>query len=153
MDLKLHDIKVAESTKLSAAFSKYLVEQCNESLQESVQFYQAAGISGIRFLLKAEQKRGKFYELDPTSSLRECLEKKLIIEYPTIHVVLKDHACGYDIIDSDDEECEESNKRVKLGNEIVQKIVTDAEKDEKSHNSLKNLLFASDYSDDELLSD
>lgn len=100
-NLKLTDKEVPEIATISSVLTKYLSKQDDDCLQEKLQYYQAVGIPGVKVFLKAEQKKGKkFYELDPSLTLRECLEKKLIIEYPTIHVVLKDHSCGYDIIDS-----------------------------------------------------
>ncbi|XP_047351258.1 box C/D snoRNA protein 1 isoform X2 [Vespa velutina] len=46
----------------------------------------------------------RFHELDITLTLKENLENKTIIEFPTFHVVLKDHVDMYEIIDTDDEE-------------------------------------------------
>ncbi|KAK1117378.1 hypothetical protein K0M31_016748 [Melipona bicolor] len=76
-------------------------------LNEKLQFYQAAGLSRIKVLLKAEKVLKsdlKFYELDITLSLKENLENKTIIEFPTIYIILNDHACMYEIIDTDDED-------------------------------------------------
>lgn len=100
-NLRLSDARVPETEKLGSLLSKYLLKQEDLVLQEKLQYYQSADMSGLKIFLKAEQKSGKkFYELDPTMSIRENLAKKLIIEYPTIHVLLKDHGCGYDVIDS-----------------------------------------------------
>ncbi|XP_018562517.1 box C/D snoRNA protein 1 [Anoplophora glabripennis] len=149
-NLKLTDKNVPEIAPVSSVLSKHLSKQSDNCLQEKLQYYQAADIPGIRVLMKAEQTKGKkFYELDPTLTLRECLEKKLIIEYPTIYVVLKDHLCGYNVIDSDDED-DSLDGRIKSGNEVVTSIVNNAENDESLYRSLKNLLFVSEYSDEEL---
>jgi hypothetical protein len=40
----------------------------------------------------------RYYELDKEKSLCENLNKKLIIEYPTIHVVLLEHAEEYTLL-------------------------------------------------------
>lgn len=40
----------------------------------------------------------RYYELDPSQTLKENLEGKAIIEFPVICVILKDHKDGYDII-------------------------------------------------------
>lgn len=91
------DSAVLEDAKLGALLDKHLLDRDVERLQ----FYQAAGLSGIRLFLKAEGKKGeKYYELDPLESLKEGLKKKTIIEYPTINVVLKDHVDCFDVIDS-----------------------------------------------------
>lgn len=42
----------------------------------------------------------RFYELDITLSLKENLENKIIIEFPIIYVILKDHSYMYEIIDT-----------------------------------------------------
>uniref|UniRef100_A0A8C4SEF5 BCD1 alpha/beta domain-containing protein n=1 Tax=Erpetoichthys calabaricus TaxID=27687 RepID=A0A8C4SEF5_ERPCA len=40
----------------------------------------------------------RYYKLDPTKSLIENLKNKTIIEYPTLHIVLKDQASRYLIL-------------------------------------------------------
>jgi len=42
----------------------------------------------------------RFYDLDLTLTLQENLENKIIVEFPTLHVVMKDHSNMYDIIDT-----------------------------------------------------
>ncbi|XP_060525456.1 box C/D snoRNA protein 1 [Cylas formicarius] len=141
---KIYDQKISENEKLGTVLSKHLIKQEVPELQEKLQYYQSAGISGLKLFLKAEQKSGKkFYELDPTMTIKEGLRKKIIIEYPTIHVVFKDHSYGYCVIDSDDEE---SNN----GNDVVNKIIKKSESDENLYKSLKNLLFISEYSEEEM---
>lgn len=150
-NLKLSDSRVPETDKLGSVLNKYLQKQDDAVLQEKFQYYQAAGISGLKLFLKAEQKPGrKFYELDYTDTIKECLAKKLIIEYPTIHVLLRDHGCAYDVIDSDDEGESHNKDGLKTGNDVVEKILNKAETDENLYKSLKNLLFISEYSDEEL---
>lgn len=100
-NLSLSTARVLETEKLGSVVNQFLVKQEDPVLQEKLQYYQAADVSGLKLLLKAEQKSGKkFFELDYTLSIKENLVNRLIIEYPTIHVVLKEHAAGYDIIDS-----------------------------------------------------
>ncbi|KAJ8919064.1 hypothetical protein NQ315_016971 [Exocentrus adspersus] len=148
-NLKLTDTKVSENTTIGLALSKHLSEQQDGYLQEKLQFYRAADIPGLKLYLKADQRGSKkFYELDPSLTIMECLEKKVVIEYPTIHVVLKDHSCDYDIIDSDEDDAKDGNGK-KIGNEVVASIVRNAEKNERLPNT-KNYLFASESSDEEL---
>ncbi|XP_008582516.1 PREDICTED: box C/D snoRNA protein 1 [Galeopterus variegatus] len=48
--------------------------------------------TGVQILMKVEymqQNLVRYYELDPYKSLLDNLRKKVIIEYPTLHVVLK----------------------------------------------------------------
>lgn len=42
----------------------------------------------------------RFHELDITLTLKENLENKTIIEFPTLYIVLKDHVDMYEIIDT-----------------------------------------------------
>ncbi|KAK9758492.1 HIT zinc finger [Popillia japonica] len=103
--LKLVDEKVRESEKIASVLQKYFVKQENEVLQEKLQYYQALGLSGIKVFLKAEEKAGdKYYELDISESLSDNLRGKVIIEYPTMIVVNKEHSSCFEVIDSDDED-------------------------------------------------
>lgn len=151
-NLKLSIAKVPETEKLGSILIKNCFKSDVPDLQEKLQYYRSADLSGLKLFLKAEQKPGKkFYELDCNITLKECLAKKLVIEYPTIHVLLKDHGCAYDVIDSDNEDDESRHKDdLKTGMEVVEKIVSTAENDETLYKSLKNLLFISEYSDEEL---
>lgn len=100
-NLRLIDRKVPETEKLGRILNKYFIKQEDSVLQENLQFYQSANLSGIRLFLKAEEQPGKkFYEIDSSASIKENLKGKVIIEYPTIYVVLKHHANSYEIIDS-----------------------------------------------------
>lgn len=149
-NLKFTDTKVPETEKLGSVLTKHLVKHEDNVLQEKLQFYQSCNLSGISLLLKAEERSGKkFYELDSSASLKENFKGKVIIEYPTIYVILKHHANSFDIIDSDDEDGD-GNADHKPGSDVVEKIIKKAEKDENLYKSLKNLLFISEYSDGEL---
>lgn len=147
--IKLTDQRIPETEKLSSVLAKYFTKQEDPVLQEKLQFYQSSDISGVRLFLKAEEKSGrKFFELDPTESIKDNLRHKVIIEYPTIHVVLKQHSDCYEVIDSDNED--DNDEVDKTGNQVVESIIKKAEKDENLYKSLKNLLFISEYSDGEL---
>lgn len=100
---KLSDERIPENHKISTVLAKYFELQNEDPLYEKLQFYQAAGLYGVKVFLKAEEKRGnKFYQVDVNSSIKEVLHNKIIIEYPTFHVILKDHENSYDVIDSGD---------------------------------------------------
>lgn len=134
--------------KLSSVLNKYLVKQEDSVLQEKLQFYQSCDLGGIRVFMKAEEKPGrKFFELDTVENLKTNFRNKVIIEYPTLYVLLKEHADSYDVIDSD---AEDEKDTIKSGKTIVDNIIKSAEKDEGLYKSLKNLLFISEYSDEEL---
>ncbi|KYM89905.1 Box C/D snoRNA protein 1 [Atta colombica] len=84
------------------------IEKLNTKLllADKLQFYRAAGLTNIKVLLKAEKIKKaqfRFYDLDVTLTLQENLENKTIVEFPTLHVVMKDHSNMYDIIDTDEE--------------------------------------------------
>ncbi|XP_056633513.1 box C/D snoRNA protein 1 [Diorhabda sublineata] len=145
-NLRLYDENVPETQKLGGILQKYFMPDNDKLLAEKLQYYQAVGIPGVKLFLKAEQRTiKKFYELDSSMTLKESLANKLIIEYPTIHVVLKDHGCGYDVIDSDDDEDSATNE--KSGKEVINNIINRSENEEINRSS-KNLLFVSEYSDD-----
>ncbi|XP_025832414.1 box C/D snoRNA protein 1 [Agrilus planipennis] len=144
----LTDRRVPESLKLSKIINKYFQLQEGSTLQTKLQFYQSAGIAGIKLLLKAEEKKRKqFYELDPHISLKDNLKNRLIIEYPVIHVVLNDHISCYEVIDSDLEEDEDLTD----GNKVIQRIIEHSEKEENLlYKEFKNLLFLNENSDSEM---
>ncbi|XP_020944212.1 box C/D snoRNA protein 1 isoform X3 [Sus scrofa] len=51
--------------------------------------------TGVQILMKVEhmqQNSVRYYELDPDKSLLDNLRSKVVIEYPTLHVVLKGHS-------------------------------------------------------------
>ena len=76
------------------------------ALADKLQFYRAAGLTSIKVLLKAEKVKkanSKFYDLDLTLTLKENLENKTIVEFPTFYVIMKDHSDMYEIIDTDEE--------------------------------------------------
>ncbi|KAG8273338.1 Box C/D snoRNA protein 1 [Homalodisca vitripennis] len=91
------DEKILDSTLLSACIHKYIDPEANMS--SSLSFYQAAGSSGVKLLLKAERTGpDRYYLLDPTTTLRENLEGKSIIEYPVIHVILNYHLNEFNLL-------------------------------------------------------
>uniref|UniRef100_A0A1Y1M1X0 Box C/D snoRNA protein 1 n=1 Tax=Photinus pyralis TaxID=7054 RepID=A0A1Y1M1X0_PHOPY len=146
-NLKLCDDNVPETERLSTLTHRHLANE-NKLIRERLQYYIAVDLPGIKLLLKAEQKPGqKYYELDPLESLKDNLRNKIIIEYPTIHVVLKEHLHLYDVIESDEEVYMDAS--VCNGNDLANRIIKSAEEDDLD-SSLKNLLFISEYSDEEI---
>lgn len=45
-----------------------------------------------------QQNLVRYYELDPSKSLRDNLRNKVIIEYPTLHVVLKESSHDMEVL-------------------------------------------------------
>jgi len=57
--------------------------------------------TGVQILMKVEymqQNLVRYYELDPYRSLRDNLRNKVIIEYPTLHVVLKESSHDMEVL-------------------------------------------------------
>ncbi|XP_044760571.1 box C/D snoRNA protein 1-like [Coccinella septempunctata] len=103
-NLKFSSEQVSEMEKLSSVIEKHLSTN-DEALSKKLLIYQAAGHSGIKILLRAENKAGsKFYEVNLSDTLRECLKNKSIIEYPIFYIILADHKYGFDVIDSEGDE-------------------------------------------------
>lgn len=99
-DTSIHSNKVSEIERISSLVGKYLRTE-DEDLKKKLMVYQAAGHSGIKVLLRAENKEGsKYYKVYTRDTLRECLAHKTIMEYPVFYVLLADHIYGFDIIDS-----------------------------------------------------
>ncbi|XP_014355574.1 box C/D snoRNA protein 1 [Papilio machaon] len=126
--LKFVDEKCPEQNKLSRLLDKYLNPNASPfEGSKSLAFYKSAGFSGIKILLKAEKIRGsakKFFELDPTETLGENLSGKCIVEFPIIFIVLKDHACNFEIITPEDEfesNMKEHDERENIENDVKSK--------------------------------
>ncbi|XP_066899703.1 box C/D snoRNA protein 1 isoform X4 [Kogia breviceps] len=57
--------------------------------------------TGVRILMKVEnmqQNLVRYYEMDPDKSLLDNLRNKVIIEYPTLHVVLKEYSNDMEVL-------------------------------------------------------
>ncbi|XP_017755625.1 PREDICTED: box C/D snoRNA protein 1 [Eufriesea mexicana] len=157
--------RVLESTRLSLLLEEILdpiksvenksdIEELNlrMCLNEKLQFYQAAGLSGVKVLLKAEKvvkSDLKFYELDITLSLKENLENKVIIEFPVIYVTLKDHSYMYEIVDTDDEDISNTkySDNNSIGSRRKKRIYNGTVKEKK--NLPVNYFFNSEFSESE----
>jgi HIT zinc finger len=81
--------------------------------KKQLDFYRAQGMSKMRVLLKAEGLKknfNRFYDLDVSKTLKSCLSNKVIVEYPTIHVILNYLIDNFETVDSDDESIEQEQK-------------------------------------------
>ncbi|XP_072764854.1 box C/D snoRNA protein 1 [Anoplolepis gracilipes] len=153
--------KTIDSTRLSTLVEQILdpissenendIEKLNLqlALAGKLQFYRAAGLTSIKVLLKAEKVKkpsSKFYELDLTLTLKENFENKIIVEFPTLYVIMKDHSDMYEIIDTEEEtsdtECQSLEAR-KRRNEF----------DKKENESVNYFFNDFSESDDEKLDD
>ncbi|XP_033185029.1 box C/D snoRNA protein 1 [Bombus vancouverensis nearcticus] len=154
--------RALESTRLSLLIEEILdptksVENKNDieelnlriRLNERLQFYQAAGLSGIKILLKAEKvvkSDLKFYELDVRLSLKENLENKTIIEFPTLYIILNDHSHMYEIIDTDDEDANASKYKYNHNASRKRKRAYNQRNMKEKTNSTVNYFFNSEFS-------
>lgn len=100
-NLRISEENVSENEKLCSILSKYFCKQESEYMQKRLECYQCIGLKGIKVLLKGTQKQNaRYFELDLSSSVKENLRNKIIIEYPTFYIVKADHVDYYSIIDS-----------------------------------------------------
>lgn len=102
-NLVFSDEAVSENEKLSKIAWKYLDQEAGD---RRLEYYQAKGFDGVSILLKAEGVRkchNRFFELDPSLSLKQNLADKTVVEYPVIYVVTKDLAREFDVIESDED--------------------------------------------------
>ncbi|XP_049297357.1 box C/D snoRNA protein 1 [Anopheles funestus] len=102
------DENVNEDCKLYDLVDKYLqpAEKSNVHGAAKLAYYQARGISALQLLLKAEgitQCRNRALPLNLNDTLRESLQGKTVVEFPTIYVVFKDQPDQFNVVDSDDD--------------------------------------------------
>jgi hypothetical protein len=82
----------------------------------ALEFYKSEGIGKLRVMLKAEglkNNKNRFYELNLKRSLKANLRGKVVIEFPTLHVVMSHSADEFDVIESDDETIESELRNFK----------------------------------------
>ena len=100
-NLQISEDNVSENEKLCSILSKYFCKQESEYMQKRLECYQCIGLKGVKVLLKGTQRQNaQYFELDLTSSVKENLKNKVIVEYPTFYVVKAEHVGCYSIIDS-----------------------------------------------------
>lgn len=66
--------------------------------RQKLKIYAHTPTDHVRVFMKAEENRPnslRYHELDPKKSLKDNLMHKTIIEYPALHVTLKDHCQEY----------------------------------------------------------
>lgn len=94
-----------ENLKIHEILKAVLENEKNETISKQLEFYRADQTK-LRVLLKAEGVRkcsNRFYELDMRKSLKTNLVNKVIIEFPTVHVLIDHTADDLDVIQSDGE--------------------------------------------------
>lgn len=79
-----------------------LIKLFESEKQEQLEYYKSRGVGNLSILLKAESVKNcknRFYSMDCKKSLKENLQKKTIIEFPTFYINYDTYG-DYDVIDS-----------------------------------------------------
>lgn len=93
-------LKLNENTKIVDSIQSIIDNVDNKQLV----FYKAHGMSKLKVLLKAEgskRNKNRFFDLNIKKSLKSNLSGKVVIEYPSISVVMDHCIDGYELIMSD----------------------------------------------------
>jgi hypothetical protein len=78
----------------------------SEHHAKQLEFYKSEGVGKLRVLLKAEGLKNcsnRYHEMNLKKSLKANLSAKIIIEYPTLVVVLNHSAGEFETVPSDGE--------------------------------------------------
>uniref|UniRef100_UPI00398E9C90 box C/D snoRNA protein 1 n=1 Tax=Pristiophorus japonicus TaxID=55135 RepID=UPI00398E9C90 len=73
-------------------------------IQQKLKVYVLAPVNEVRIYMKVENRKhnsARYYRLDSSKSLAENLSHKTVIEYPTLHVVLKVNSLEYRLLNDD----------------------------------------------------
>ena len=93
-------IKINENTKIVDSIQSIIDKVENKQLE----FYKAQGKSKLKVLLKAEglkRNQNRYFDLNINKSLKSNLSGKVVIEYPSISVLMDHCTDGYELIMSD----------------------------------------------------
>ncbi|CAG9797445.1 unnamed protein product [Chironomus riparius] len=102
-------IKVNENTKVVDSIQSIIDKVENKQLE----FYKAKGMSKLKVLLKAEglkRNQNRYFDLNINKSFKSNLSGKVVIEYPSISVIMDHCTDGYELIMSDDETIQAEQK-------------------------------------------
>ena len=94
-----------ENELLYEIVDKYVNKSKDENSLKQLEFYRSQGLKNLKILLKAEglkNCKNRYYELDINKSLKHNLMNKIIIEYPTICVMMNYCEGELEIIDDED---------------------------------------------------
>ncbi|MPC18480.1 Box C/D snoRNA protein 1 [Portunus trituberculatus] len=99
-DVVLIDCSVDENTLICTLLAKYMNPTKNELSaedNEKLAYYHSASYSRVSVLMKTNTPDSGvvFHEIEPLKTLRVNFANKVILEYPVLYVVLKDHLCSY----------------------------------------------------------
>lgn len=100
-------LKVNENDKVVDTIQSIIDKDENKQLE----FYKAQGMSKLKVLLKAEglkRNQNRYFDLNIKKSLKSNLSGKVVIEYPSISVVMDHCTDGYELIMSDGKKTSEN---------------------------------------------
>ncbi|XP_078686302.1 uncharacterized protein LOC144918996 isoform X2 [Branchiostoma floridae x Branchiostoma belcheri] len=104
---------VPEDTVLKTALEKYIdPEKANPVVRLRLKTYCSRELSHIHLLMKVEERRAnsvRYDELDADMTLKENLRGKVVVEFPTILVVLREQMHKYKLVGEEDTPVEESS--------------------------------------------
>ncbi|XP_068686124.1 box C/D snoRNA protein 1-like isoform X1 [Montipora foliosa] len=90
---------VSEHSVLCDVLKKYIdPEEADPVYKQSLKNYIAIGLQGVSVFLRVEPlpaSKLRYYELDTSKTIKDCLANKLIVEFPTLHVVLPNNVASY----------------------------------------------------------
>nr|XP_015210728.1 PREDICTED: box C/D snoRNA protein 1 [Lepisosteus oculatus] len=91
--------RVPEDRTLEQILAPFIHATESEPVRrQKLKVYQHAPLDHVRIFMKAENRQSnsvRYHELFLQKTLLESLRHKTVIEYPVLHVVLKDHADQY----------------------------------------------------------
>ncbi|EKX34743.1 hypothetical protein GUITHDRAFT_119053 [Guillardia theta CCMP2712] len=95
--LTITEDRVPDSTSLRDILSKYFDVSCTHeaSVRCKLQAFQSMDLDNLSLFIKVEPSKAndvKYYELSIDSTIAEALKHKIVIEHPTILVMLKSKA-------------------------------------------------------------
>lgn len=96
--------KFNENTKIQEILKIIVEDNTNEQRHKKLEFYRSEGIHNLRVLLKAEGLKGcssRYHVMNLKKSLKSNLSGKVIIEFPTLFVVLNHTSDDFDVVRSD----------------------------------------------------
>jgi hypothetical protein len=98
--------KFSENTKVEKIVQTILDDNGDEQRTKQLEYYTAEGANKLRVFLKAEglkSCKNRYHEMNSRKSLKTNLGGKVIIEFPTLVVVMNHSADGFDLVQSDGE--------------------------------------------------
>lgn len=111
---------VSEHSVLCDVLKKYIdPEEADPVYKQSLKNYISIGLQGVSVFLRVEPlpaSKLRYYELDTSKTIKDCLANKTIFEFPTLHVVLPNNVASYPTSDpseacTEDVECVDEEKK------------------------------------------